>query len=303
MKIAFLISAHTDALQLKRLINALPDESHFFVHIDRKSDINAFLELLGTDNRAHFIEHRVNVVWGSLNEVEYQMEMVRAALNAPQHYDRLITLSGMDYPVWSKEHIEDFFICNSGKEFLCGIDMTTQTKAARLYREYRFLTSRPWKNGSIRSKFRVAIRMAVSFMHIRKPLSFTIQSQNYKLYKGAAWWAISEKLAEHILHEWDYNNELRSYFNTSFCPAETFAQTVAFNSPLWRDKCIELKGDWPGLQALTPLTYIYYHPVIKIMTEDDYDVIMKSGKMFARKFVSGKSDKLIYLLCKQQKMT
>ena len=299
MKIAFLISAHTDAPQLHRLIKALPDESEFFVHIDKKADITPFKQLMGNDNRVHFIEHRVDVVWGSLNEVEYQMELVRAALNAPQHFDRLITLSGMDYPLWSKEEIRNFFTDNPDKEFLCGLDMTTQTKAARLYREYRFLAMRHWKNGSIGSKFRVAIRKAVSVIGIRKPLSFHANSVRYRLYKGAAWWAISQDLATHILHEWDHNQEMKSYFSTSFCPAETFVQTVTFNSSEWKGRCIELKGEWPGLQALTPLTYIYYHPVIKIMEEEDYDKLMQSGKMFARKFVSGKSDELIHMISRR----
>jgi len=174
--------------------------------------------------------------------------------------------------------------------------MTTQTKAAKLYREYRFLAMHPWKNGSIGSKFRVAIRKVIYALGMRKPLFFRANSVNYKLYKGAAWWAISQELAEYILHEWDHNQKMRSYFCTSFCPAETFVQTVAFNSPRYRDRCIELKGEWPGLQALTPLTYIYYHPVIKIMTEDDYNIITNSGKMFARKFVSGKSDKLVEII-------
>ena len=44
--IAFLISAHTDAPQLKRLIEALPADADFFVHIDAKSDITPFTLLI-----------------------------------------------------------------------------------------------------------------------------------------------------------------------------------------------------------------------------------------------------------------
>lgn len=293
MKIAFLISAHTDAPQLYRLVKALPDDSDFFIHIDSKADIKPFTDVLGKDDRAHFIEHRVNVIWGSLNEVEYQMELIREALKAGKHYDRLVTLSGMDYPVWSKAQIVEFFNDNAGKEFLSGIDLTTQDSAARLYREYRFYAQKQWKNGSIGSKFRVTLRKIVGLIGIRKPLVFVAGSKRYNLYKEAAWWAVSQELAEFVLKEWDEDAEMKEYFKTSFCPAETFTQTVAFNSALWRDKCIEFKGDWPGLNALTPLTYIYYHPVIKIMTEEDYDDIMNSKKMFARKFITGKSDKLV----------
>ena len=36
--------------------------------------------------------------------------------------------------------------------------------------------------------------------------------------------------------------------------------------------------------------------VIKIMDENDYDTLINSGKMFTRKLVSGKSDRLVKLL-------
>ena len=95
MSLAFLISAHADALQLRRLICALPDDSVFFLHIDRKADINVFKQVLSGDSRVRFIEHRVDVRWGSINEVEYQMELVRAALEFGTRFERLITLSGI----------------------------------------------------------------------------------------------------------------------------------------------------------------------------------------------------------------
>lgn len=293
-RLAFLISAHTDAAQLARLVGSLPDESDFFVHIDRKSDISQF-HCLTVDSRVHFIKHRVDVVWGSINEVEYQMEMVRAALSVGTDFDFLITLSGMDYPIWSKQRISDFFEQSCGKEILCGNDLSWQDAPARIYREYRLLASRPWRNGSIKNKFRVAVRKILSAIGVRKPLEFSIGGKSYHLYKGAAWWAISSQLARYVLSEWDNNVELVRYFSTGFCPAETFVQTVAFNSE-WKEKCIEEKSRYVSLASLTPLTYIYYHPVVKILTEEDFTSIIESNKMFARKFVSGQSDKLVALL-------
>lgn len=289
--IAFLISAHTDSRQLKRLIEALPDDSRFFIHVDKKSDITQFTDIIN-DDRICFIGHRCNVVWGSLIEVEYQMELLRAALSACEKFDYLITLSGLDYPVWSKTRIAEFFQNANGKEFISGNDISWQDKPAKLYREYRFFASKPYKNGTIKSKLRVALRKTLTAIGIKKPLTFVANGKQYKLYKGAAWWAISEDMAKYILKEWDTNKELVHYFKTSFGPAETFAQTVVFNTPEYRDKCMLTKGQFPGLVQITPLTYIYYHPVIKILTEEDYDVIMDSGKMFARKLVTGKSDKL-----------
>ena len=128
-KLAFLISAHKDPVHLKRLVDSLPDGSEFFIHIDAKSDIRPFTERIDQPN-VHFIEHRVNVCWGSINEVEYQMELVRAALAAGS-FDYLVTLSGMDYPVWSNSRIMEFFDKANGKIFLQGISMLHQGKLSQ----------------------------------------------------------------------------------------------------------------------------------------------------------------------------
>ena len=42
MRLAFLISAHTDPQHLDRLIKSLPEESDFFIHVDAKSDLKIF---------------------------------------------------------------------------------------------------------------------------------------------------------------------------------------------------------------------------------------------------------------------
>ena len=64
MHIAYLISAHTDAPQLKRLIDALHPQAEFFVHIDSKSDLEEFTRLIKSP-RVHFIPQRVDVMWGT----------------------------------------------------------------------------------------------------------------------------------------------------------------------------------------------------------------------------------------------
>ena len=127
MKLAFLISAHTDAAKLKRLVDAMPDDSVLFLHIDKKADINIFKQVFSDDSK-----------WGSINEVEYQMELVRAALECREPFERLITISGMDYPVWSKEQIVQFFEQDREKEYLAAIDCSYPWHASAIYQQYFF---------------------------------------------------------------------------------------------------------------------------------------------------------------------
>lgn len=292
MKLTFLISAHKDPEHLKKLIESLPEGSEFFIHIDLKSDITAFTRLIQGEN-IHFLPNRVNVIWGSINEVVYQMALVEAALTSDADY--LITLSGMDYPVWSNARILEFFEENQGRNILQGISMVHQGAVAQLYRELRFLADKPWKTGSLLSKFRVGLRKSISFLGINKTLQIHAPEKVYDLYKGAAWWAITRELAQFVLQQWKGNERLVKYFRTSFCPAETFVQTVAFNSK-YADSCMLSKGAYMSLAALTPLTYINYDPVIKILDETDYDKIIGSGKMFCRKVITGDSERLMKLI-------
>lgn len=50
-------------------------------------------------------------MWGSIGVVEAQMKMIREALtrHRDEPVDYLISLSGLDYPLWSNERIEQFF--------------------------------------------------------------------------------------------------------------------------------------------------------------------------------------------------
>lgn len=292
MKLAFLISAHTDPRQLHRLINALPTTADFYVHIDLKSNINDFIKEI-QDSRVHFIKNRQNVVWGSLIETKYQMELIRACLASGVDYDYLITLSGLDYPVWSNTKIEKYFEDHKGIEILQGLCLEKSDPHSKGYQEFRFFSSH--KQKSFLCRLGIVLRILLKHIGIKKPLVIYANGKNYKFYKGAAWWAISPKLASLVLSEWDNNKELVRYFMSSFCPAETFTQTVAFNSE-FASKCLLTEGFYTCLQDLTPLTYIDYSPVVKILTEEDYDKVIRSDKMFCRKVVSGTSDRFVLMI-------
>lgn len=298
MKLAFLISTHTDVSQLKRLVEALPDNSVSFIHVDGKVDIAPFKEAFIGDERVVFIEHRVNVKWGSINEVEYQMELVRTALNSGEQFDRLITISGMDYPVWSKEQIVQFFEQDREKEYLTAIDVSFPWRMSAIYQQYFFWVHKPgsgWKYYVTR-----ALGRTLRLLGVKKPLRRKIGDKTYKLYKGAAWWAITPKLAKVILHEWDTNEELKDWLKWCMCPAELFVQTVALNDEVWREKCM-LDNEKYSLPMHTPLTYVtWVNEEIKTLDESDYDKIIQSNKMFCRKVASGKSDGLIELITKKE---
>lgn len=290
MHIAYLISAHTDAPQLKRLIDALHPQAEFFVHIDSKSDLEEFTRLIKSP-RVHFIPQRVDVMWGTMLEVEYQMNLIRAAVAFPVHFDRIFFLSGMDYPLWSNERITQWLKEQEGREILQGYCMDNPALSPSQHQMYT--VARPF---SRHRKWAILQRIVRRAMGLRKGLSFYVDGNLWHLYKGSAWWCITEALASHVLNYYEHKEEIRDYFKDSFGPAETLIQTIALNSPKFRQRCILTEGEYPGLAALTPLHFIDYNPVIKVMDETDYPRLTESGKMFCRKVISGKSDELVRLL-------
>lgn len=298
MSLAFLISAHTDAPQLQRLVRALPSSAHCFIHVDKRVDITPFLNALPDEN-VTFVKDRVEVVWGSFRQVRYQMALIQAALSSGREFDFLVSLSGLDYPVLNADDLERFFEQNKGRELLQGIDLTcqpTDSPTWRLYGSHRYLGEKPWPYGSIGSKFRVSLREIAWHLGIRKPLTFTARGQEYRLHKGSSWWAISMSLARYAADTWQHNPDYCRYFRDSFGCDETFIHTLAFNSDVFRDKCIHTDGTFRDLEQVTPLTYIHYKPEIKILTADDYQTIISSGKVFCRKVISGESDALVSML-------
>lgn len=289
MKLAFLISTSKDARHQRDLIDSLPKEADYYVHIDSKRDVLPFENLVRRQN-VTFLRDRVDIVNGSISEVHAQVELLRRAL-ANGGYDYLVNIGGLDYPLWDNSRILDFFSNAGGKEILSGIAMAGQGKAAYPYTDFRLLANHSWNNNSLKSKARGALRKAINLASIHKTLSIHCPSKTYKLYKGASSWAITPELGYQVVSEWDENKRLVEYFRTSYRPVETFVPTVALNSE-FAAKCNLLKGHYKGIDSLSLLTYIDGSPTEKVLTEVDFNSIKTEDKMFCRQVVTGYSDGL-----------
>ena len=72
MKIAYLILAHTDPYQLKRLIQALSVEGQvsFYVHIDARKDLSVFKEEVSSLSNVYFLRERKKIYWAGFSICE-----------------------------------------------------------------------------------------------------------------------------------------------------------------------------------------------------------------------------------------
>lgn len=292
MKLAFLISAQKDARHLRDLVDSLPQDATFYIHIDRNRSLQHFKKLIDRSN-VSFISHRVSTIPGTLNEVEVQVALIRAALEGGD-VDRIVSIDGLDYPLWDNASISDFFANAGDKEIVQGIAMTGQGVAAYKYCDFQLLADHRWRGGTWKNRARSLARRVLSGSHVHKTLRIHCDDKVYTLFKGGTSWAITPQLAQKILDEWDNNAHLKTYFSTSYRPVETFIPTIAFNSD-FAPHCILTKGRYDEKNSLQPLTFTS-GKTAKILTEDDFAAAKSSGKMFCRQVVTGYSDGLKSLI-------
>lgn len=300
MKIAYCISAYTDAPQLKRLVDSLGKDAHVFIHIDKKSDVEEFKRHLSPDSgNIHYVEP-IKIRWATISQVEYQIRMLQAAIGSPVRFDYLFMLSAFDYPLWSNERITGYLRQHQGREYLAGIQVQSTFYLKDLQREYHPDFEKAWLPDSLNHLIRGGLRHVARLAGFRKPAQVTLANgSRYDVYKGSDYFCITRELAEYVVEQYHKHPEIKKYFTNTFAPSETLVHTIAFNSR-FRDNCIAIKGPYQGLASLTPLHYLEGCN-IKILDESDFTKLIQSGKMFARKFRTAKSEGLIRMLEKYKK--
>lgn len=293
MKIAYLISAHTDPIHLARLIKALSsDDAVFFIHLDARADEKSFAALKGLPG-IFWVKKRIRVLWGDITQVYYQIELLRTCLESGMEFDRICTLSGLDYPIQPDCCFRRLLTEDPEKEFIQGIDLNGQNET--ICNQYQTWRPQIWIKGlneQTNLRLRKGLRLLLHGFGRRKELSVMVNGKKWHVFKGSDWWCITPKLARYMLHTIESQPEIIRYFRTAFAPSELIWQTITFNSP-FAEKAMLAKGKYISLAALTPLHHIVYHPVIKIFTEKDWQELMDSGKPFCRKTITGLSDTLM----------
>lgn len=299
VKIAYLIEAHTDINRLIGLCDALVLSGDVFIHVDKKTKDVIFWNKLTSYEETHsqvtVLKHRHYVAWAGFSQVECFKSLLREALANKRMYDRFVLLSGLDYPVWSPRHILDFFEMNKNKEFVCGYDISNCNFDYQLRKinYYHFFRDIPLPHKSIIR--RAVIGGTMLFLKTigckRRPY-WKMNGEFKHIYFGSQWIGITRTCGE-FLQDMLEDRQIVRYFKTVYAPDELCVPSLVMNSQ-FRDNAIEVKE--LSFQAVTPLHYLNYEDCIWSYDESDFDTIVKSGKMFVRKVVSGKSERLIEMI-------
>lgn len=298
IKIAYLISVHKDPNQLRRMIKALNqgNNTHFFIHVDLKSNIDDFKNALhnSKDKNIHFTPNRYWVQWGGFNQVRYQIELLKSCIESDIIFNRVIILTGQDYPLKSNEFINRELSKHPQKEYIIGLNISNVNNLPKIkYKFTRYYFFRDLKTTTnIKKIFSGLSRIIMFILPIRKKPFIKINREKWSIYQSSAMMCITYNLAKYIIEQL-HNTCILKYFKYSCTPDEMVIPTIIFNSPFYKNCMYYEKGTYDGLKTLSAITYFNYRKKIQTFTIENYEELINSGKMFARKFVTGISDTLM----------
>lgn len=269
MRIAYLIIAHKNPKQIKRLISSLVVGSCVcFIHIDKKQDLLPYKEELQNlpSDKIIFIEDRHVVRWGAFSvtrAILKCMYKMREEHNK-NPFDFAVLLSGQDYPIKPIRDIEAFYSKNLDHDFIEVIPKAESTYGSD-YEMYHFYDV---NNYYIRRGLHLCARILHKF-HKRKFLPGLIP------YAGSTWWSLTSRTALHILDLFDKNPNYLDYFKYTQLADEMIFQIFVMNSP-YKDKVINDNNrfiPWPDTGP---------HPYT--LTKEFFNEIKEAEQLYARKF-------------------
>jgi hypothetical protein len=287
----YLIAAHTDPVNLARLVSRLPEESEVHVHVDAKvsdSDIASWRQMMRAD--VVFVERRHRVTWSGFGMVRAELELLRSALaKKPKDHEHLVLLSGADYPIRPVSEFEDYLRTVPHRQHIRAFAIPeSESRYFRQVERYWWMDQLvPGRilDKAVRRLMNEVFGRALGRLRGRPPL---VPCQ------GLTWWAITADCAHHVLEEVTHSIELVRFFSHTWCPDEKFVHSIVYGSPFAKEtRCGEIERyRGPGQWRLTNFHLI--HPSLtKYYALDDIDEVAMSDAYFVRKVRTGHSDHLL----------
>lgn len=262
MKHAFLIIAHNNWWQLKKLIECLDSDTHdIYVHVDKKSkdfDESYFRNSVTKSSLKFYREFEV--YWGGFSQVQVEIFLLKQAYT--NGYDYYHIISGADLPLKNNEEIDSFFEKNKGKEFILydedalkgNPEISRRAKYYHFLQNYRRRYAEKWKNSFFTFCERISLVLQIVFGVNR------VKNLDWQIKYGSQWVSITDELVKAILAN---EEKITSVFSYTNCADELFIQTIAVNCG-FKDQIFQPVGkqaanlrciDWSRGKNGNPYTY------------------------------------------------
>lgn len=222
MRIAYLILAHNNPAHLQRLVQRLAAPGvAFYVHIDAKSDLDAFAPLKPA---VTFCVRRVNCGWGDISLVTATLELMKCAAAAPHGFDRFVLLSGACYPLQTPAYIEAFLARHRGTEFIEAFALPNAEYDKPLERVTRFWIRKGKPLARLRWPLQRLLNKILPLRNYRKVFA------DSELVTGSQWWCLTGDAVRHVLDVTERQPALYRFCKFVDCPDEFYFQVILWNS-------------------------------------------------------------------------
>lgn len=300
VRIADLVLCHDEPELLKRLARALAyKDDKLFVHVDKKSDINPFIEAVQGLRNVVFLQQRESVYWGGFNSITATMALVRAALRDNIKYDRMVLLQGKDYPLRSPEYIHDFFKKRKEEEF-CKAKNITKSKDPRDYMKccgWWNLDRKPnlWQKSV--NRFFSFLNTKLRVKYRKGYFSLGGRYEKWDIYKGWAQVAVTRECAVYILKIYEEMPKYNRYMRHRFPPDELYIHTIIYNSSFRKqitDYSLVPRKNAEWFSEQLNVTYFEYPKNVTIFKQAaDYKELLETNGLFFRKATYAESSELL----------
>jgi hypothetical protein len=298
-KIAYLIQAHEDPENLLRLINALDNNSDFFIHIDKKTNIDPFYQLLKAKDNVFFMEdkNRINVYWGGFSQVKATLNLIEKCLMQndvnDSDYLKVIFISGSDYPIKSKDEFRRYLLEFKEVNFIRGMNITQANTKKYNYCLCNYLFFDFFLINKKVTRVSRKILNILGSTIFKKP-NYVLEKNGNKIdiFHGSSWWALNIDVIKYV-HTYSMDNDnLKKHFQYSLASDEKYFHTIFFNSKF--SKTNIYKGPEPYIPTTSAFSnmHIIDTSLSKWFDEKDFNFIKASDKFFVRK-VSTKNSKTL----------
>jgi hypothetical protein len=301
MKIAYLIMAHNQPYHLQRLVNALSTNySSFLIHVDKKSDLSIFNPYDFPEN-VRFIDDRVRVNHGGFSMVKAMIQLIKSAINEDE-FDYFQFISGWDYPIKCNSYIYDFLSNNYPMNYMNFYRLCGSADYVNNITKYYF-------TDFIGNSPKVFQKTMKAFQYIFKNIPWDRQFVPEMVpYRGSSWFCLNKATIHYIINflNTPKGKRLYRFFENSQCGDEIFFQTIVMNSP-FAEYCRFYDKDINQTYKNENKAYLHYinwdpareNPAIFNLS--DFQSLMESPALYARKFNEAKSLDLLYAIDEQIK--
>jgi len=280
MKHAYCIIAFNNWPLLEKLITLLDDERNdIFLHIDRNVKIEN-IEHFQTiaKHSSVFLLNRLPGAWGTPGLSDIQLEFYKTATRT-NHYQYYHLLSGVCLPLKTQDEIHAFFDQHNGKEFVHFVcKPPVGNYIYKRYSLYHFFVKYLRSNSFLKRILLGFICEKASVLLQTLFKTDRLADLRSTLCYGSNWSSITHELACHVVEHMDTIIERTRY---TFAPDECVLQTLVYMSDF---KNHLYNSDYDDNYSANQRYIDWNRGIPYVWQIDDYDELMNSGFLFARKF-------------------